>query len=90
MQPTAKGKTEPLRVWRLLEVHAEAEAVMRKLDSPMVGRAREQALRLSEEGEQTGALNDVATQVDWRAFERVGPQRAEGDRKRPRRLLGKR
>jgi class 3 adenylate cyclase/tetratricopeptide (TPR) repeat protein len=41
---TAKGKTEPLRAWRLLEVQADAEAVGRKLDSPMVGRAREQAL----------------------------------------------
>ena len=41
---TAKGKTEPLRAWRLLDVHAGAEAVARHLDSPMVGRERERAL----------------------------------------------
>jgi class 3 adenylate cyclase/tetratricopeptide (TPR) repeat protein len=41
---TAKGKTEPLRAWRLLEVHVGAEAVTRNLDSPMVGRGRELAL----------------------------------------------
>jgi class 3 adenylate cyclase/tetratricopeptide (TPR) repeat protein len=40
----AKGKSEPLRAWRLLEVRADAEAVPRRLDSPMVGRERERAL----------------------------------------------
>jgi predicted ATPase/class 3 adenylate cyclase len=41
---TAKGKAEPLRAWQLLEVRAGAEAVARRLDSPMVGRDRERAL----------------------------------------------
>jgi class 3 adenylate cyclase len=40
----AKGKAEPLRAWRLLDVQAGAEAVARHLDSPMVGREREHAL----------------------------------------------
>jgi class 3 adenylate cyclase/tetratricopeptide (TPR) repeat protein len=40
----AKGKTEPLQSWRLVAVHEDAEAVARTLDSPLVGRAREQAL----------------------------------------------
>jgi class 3 adenylate cyclase/tetratricopeptide (TPR) repeat protein len=40
----AKGKSEPLRAWRLLEVLAGAEAVPRRLDSPMVGREQELAL----------------------------------------------
>ncbi len=41
---TAKGKTEPLKAWRLLEVRVDAEAVPRRLDSPLVGRERERAL----------------------------------------------
>jgi class 3 adenylate cyclase/tetratricopeptide (TPR) repeat protein len=41
---TAKGKAEPLNAWRLLGVHVGAEAVTRKLDSPIVGRSREQAV----------------------------------------------
>ena len=41
---TAKGKAEPLDAWRLLGVHVGAEAVTRKLDSPIVGRSREQAV----------------------------------------------
>src|SRR6266540_2497849 len=40
----AKGKAEPLRAWRLVDVRAGAEAVARHLDSPMVGRERERAL----------------------------------------------
>jgi class 3 adenylate cyclase/tetratricopeptide (TPR) repeat protein len=40
----AKGKAEPLRAWRLLDVQAGAEAVARHLDSPMVGRGRERTL----------------------------------------------
>ena len=40
----AKGKAEPLAAWRLLGVHVGAEAVARNLDSPIVGRGREQAL----------------------------------------------
>jgi class 3 adenylate cyclase/tetratricopeptide (TPR) repeat protein len=37
---TVKGKDEPVTAFRLLEVHPEAEAVRRHLDSPMVGRDR--------------------------------------------------
>ncbi len=39
----AKGKAEPLRAWRLVDVRADAEAVPRRLDSPLVGREREHA-----------------------------------------------
>jgi class 3 adenylate cyclase/tetratricopeptide (TPR) repeat protein len=38
---TAKGKAEPLRAWRLLAVRPGAQLVARRLDSSMVGRARE-------------------------------------------------
>jgi class 3 adenylate cyclase/tetratricopeptide (TPR) repeat protein len=38
----AKGKTEPLRAWRLLSVKPGAEA--RRGDAPMVGRERQQQL----------------------------------------------
>jgi len=41
---TVKGKDEPITAFRLLEVHPEAEAVRRHLDSPMVGRSRQLAL----------------------------------------------
>jgi len=40
----AKGKAEALGAWRLLGVSADAEAVQRRLDSPMVGRERERTL----------------------------------------------
>jgi class 3 adenylate cyclase/tetratricopeptide (TPR) repeat protein len=40
----AKGKTEPLAAWQLVDIQAGAEAVARHLDSPMVGRERERAL----------------------------------------------
>jgi class 3 adenylate cyclase/tetratricopeptide (TPR) repeat protein len=40
----AKGKAAPLRAWRLVGVHADAEAVPRRLDSPLVGRDRERTL----------------------------------------------
>jgi class 3 adenylate cyclase/tetratricopeptide (TPR) repeat protein len=41
VEPMAvKGKDEPVTAYRLLDVHAEAEAVRRHLDSPMVGRDR--------------------------------------------------
>jgi class 3 adenylate cyclase/tetratricopeptide (TPR) repeat protein len=39
-----KGKAEPVPAFRLLEVLADATAVARRLDSPMVGREREWAL----------------------------------------------
>ena len=39
-----KGKAEALRAWRLLDVCAGAEAVSRRLDSPMVDRDGERAL----------------------------------------------
>jgi predicted ATPase/class 3 adenylate cyclase len=38
-----KGKTEPVSAWRLVEVLADAPAVERHLDTPLVGRARELA-----------------------------------------------
>jgi class 3 adenylate cyclase len=39
-----KGKDDPVAAYRLLEVLPEAEAVRRRLDSPMVGRDRQLAL----------------------------------------------
>ena len=39
-----KGKDQPLTAYRLLEVHPQAEAVRRQLDSPMVGRDRQLSL----------------------------------------------
>jgi class 3 adenylate cyclase/tetratricopeptide (TPR) repeat protein len=39
-----KGKAEAIQAWRLVDVFADAEAVQRRLDSPMVGRERELAL----------------------------------------------
>jgi class 3 adenylate cyclase/tetratricopeptide (TPR) repeat protein len=41
---TVKGKDEPIPAFRLLDVHPEAEAVRRHLDSPMVGRDRQLSL----------------------------------------------
>jgi class 3 adenylate cyclase/tetratricopeptide (TPR) repeat protein len=38
-----KGKAEPLRAWRLLDVRSGAQLVPRRLDIPMVGRTRELA-----------------------------------------------
>jgi class 3 adenylate cyclase/tetratricopeptide (TPR) repeat protein len=43
---SAKGKAEPLQAWQLVHVRPDAEAVARRLDSPMVGRERERALLL--------------------------------------------
>lgn len=40
----AKGKADPIRAWRLFEVRPDAEAIMRRLDSPVVGRTRERAI----------------------------------------------
>ena len=40
----AKGKAQPLRAWRLLEVLTGAQGIARHLDSPLVGRTRERAL----------------------------------------------
>jgi class 3 adenylate cyclase/tetratricopeptide (TPR) repeat protein len=39
-----KGKADPVPAFRLLDVSADATAVARRLDSPMVGREREWAL----------------------------------------------
>lgn len=45
VEPMAvKGKGEPVTAYRLLDVHPEAEAVRRHLDSPMVGRDRQLSL----------------------------------------------
>ena len=41
---SAKGKAEPLQAYRLLEVVEGADAFARRLDAPLVGRAREQRL----------------------------------------------
>jgi class 3 adenylate cyclase/tetratricopeptide (TPR) repeat protein len=38
---TLKGKSEPVRSWRLDEVRAGAELIFRRLDSPLVGREHE-------------------------------------------------
>jgi class 3 adenylate cyclase len=38
-----KGKSEPVRAHRLIEVHAGAAGVARRLDSPLVGRDRQLA-----------------------------------------------
>jgi len=40
----AKGKAQPLRASRLLEVLTGAQGIARHLDSPLVGRTRERAL----------------------------------------------
>jgi len=40
----AKGKAQPVRAYRLLEVLAGAEGIARHLESPLVGRVRERAL----------------------------------------------
>jgi tetratricopeptide (TPR) repeat protein len=37
----AKGKSEPVRSWRLDEVRAGADLIFRRLDSPLVGRGSE-------------------------------------------------
>jgi class 3 adenylate cyclase/tetratricopeptide (TPR) repeat protein len=39
----AKGKAEPVSAFRLREVRPDAEGVVRRLDSPLVGRHRQQA-----------------------------------------------
>jgi class 3 adenylate cyclase/tetratricopeptide (TPR) repeat protein len=41
---TLKGKEAPVSAYRLVDVHPEAEAIRRTLDSPMVGRDRQLAL----------------------------------------------
>jgi class 3 adenylate cyclase/tetratricopeptide (TPR) repeat protein len=41
-----KGKEEPVAAYRLVDVHPEAEAVRRHLDSPMVGRDRPLSLMM--------------------------------------------
>ncbi|MGH2655903.1 MAG: ATP-binding protein [Actinomycetota bacterium] len=38
-----KGKAEPQRAWRLLEVSAEGPGITRRLDSPIIGRDEELA-----------------------------------------------
>jgi len=49
----AKGKSEPVRAWRLVSVLPGAEAVARRLDVPIVGRERE--LRLLREAFERAA-----------------------------------
>ncbi|MEP7158761.1 MAG: adenylate/guanylate cyclase domain-containing protein, partial [Chloroflexota bacterium] len=55
-----KGKTEPVRAYRLVSVIPGAEAHARRLDAPMVGRDRELS-RLRQAYEQ--AVADRATQL---------------------------
>ena len=40
---TAKGKSQPVRAFRLVEVTAQASGVARRLDAPLVGREHELA-----------------------------------------------
>lgn len=40
----AKGKSEPVKAWRLLGVERQAPGTTRRLDSPLIGREREVAL----------------------------------------------
>ncbi|HYM64099.1 MAG TPA: adenylate/guanylate cyclase domain-containing protein [Gaiellaceae bacterium] len=49
-----KGKAEPLAAWRLLAVRPHAEAFVRRLDAPMVGRTGELAV-LRDEFDQVTA-----------------------------------
>ncbi len=44
----AKGKSEPIDVWRVLEAIAGAEAFARRWDTPLVGRQRELGLLRDE------------------------------------------
>ncbi len=39
-----KGKVEPIKAWRLLEVEPQVPGIARRLDSPLIGREREVAL----------------------------------------------
>ena len=55
-----KGKSEPVRAWRVLGVLAGAPSVARRLDSPLVGRERELNL-LRQAFERTAA--DQANQI---------------------------
>ncbi|MDX6364886.1 MAG: hypothetical protein QOC85_3947 [Streptomyces sp.] len=41
---TAKGKGEPVKAFRLLDLDPEASGVARRLDTPLIGRTRELAL----------------------------------------------
>src|SRR6201993_3922336 len=44
----AKGKSEPVEAWRVLEAIAGAESFARRLDTPLVGRTHELALLRKE------------------------------------------
>jgi class 3 adenylate cyclase/tetratricopeptide (TPR) repeat protein len=44
----AKGKSAPVEAWRVLETIAGADSFARRLDTPLVGRARELALLRDE------------------------------------------
>jgi class 3 adenylate cyclase/tetratricopeptide (TPR) repeat protein len=61
-----KGKAEPVAAFRLLEVLAEAEALARHPDAPLVGRLREQA-RLRRDFE------DAVAERTCRLFTLLGP-----------------
>jgi class 3 adenylate cyclase/tetratricopeptide (TPR) repeat protein len=60
-----KGKSQPVRAWRLLGVLTGAPAFARRLDAPMVGRAHELA-RLGK------AFEDAATKRECRLISVIG------------------
>ena len=55
-----KGKSAPQRAWRLVSVAPEAAALERRLDAPLVGRARELALLRAE---LDGAIAERACRI---------------------------
>ena len=61
-----KGRPEPVRAYRLLEIAATASAFERRLDAPFVGRKRELALLRQ-------ALDDAVAESSPRAVVVVGP-----------------
>jgi class 3 adenylate cyclase/tetratricopeptide (TPR) repeat protein len=61
-----KGKSEPVRAWRLLGVVTGAPAFARRLDAPMVGRDGELA-------ELRAAFHDVVSRQACRVISVVGP-----------------
>jgi class 3 adenylate cyclase len=67
VEPLAlKGKAQPVEAFRLVEVHAGAEALARRLESPLVGRERER-MRLWRDFE------DAVADRTCRLFTLLGP-----------------
>jgi class 3 adenylate cyclase/tetratricopeptide (TPR) repeat protein len=61
-----KGKSEPVEAYRLIEVRADAEALLRHLEAPLVGRVRERE-RLRRDFE------DAVAERTCRLFTLLGP-----------------